>query len=279
MVANRGFTLVETLIALVLSSFVIVLVSHAFLVQNRFYSTQTQRTAAQDNVRASTELIAREVRTAMEEGIVVAGARTLTVRSPIAVTVVCARSGSAKDVFLDGGEGALDTDEVGGVAHRDPATRDWIPVNTTWAAIDGSGNAAANCAANGADTVGGSGSFHRLAGLNPLFGPPPGEGDVVMLFRETTFKIQPSILDPSTLGIFRAAYGESLVEFATGVDTTAQFQYRTVGGGYADTVSAASLASVDAVRLVADARKPAPTGGVEDITFGWSVNVPLRLAR
>lgn len=100
-----------------------------------------------------------------------------------------------------------------------------------------------------------------------------------MLFRETTFKIQPSLLDPTTLGIFRAAYGDSLVEFATGVDTTAQFQYRTVGSGYVDTVSAASVASVDAVRLVADARKPAPTGGAQDITFGWSVNVPIRLAR
>lgn len=279
MVTTRGFTLVETLIALVLSSFVVVLVSHAFLVQNRFYSTQTQRTAVQDNVRASTELVAREVRTAMEGGIIVAGARTLTVRSPIAVTVVCARSGSSKDVFLDGGEGELDTDEVGGVAHRDPSTGDWIAVNTTWSAIDGSGSAAANCATNGADTVGASGSFHRLANLNPMFGPPPAEGDVVMLFRETTFKIQPSVLDPTTLGIFRASYGAPLVEFATGVDTTAGFQYRTVGGGYVDTVSAASLPSVDAVRLVADARKPAPTGGVDDITFGWSVTVPLRLAR
>lgn len=262
-----------------LSSFVIVLVSHAFLVQNRFYSTQTLRTAAQDNVRASTELMAREIRTAMEGGVVVAGARTLTVRSPIAVTILCAAPGSSRDVFQDGGETALDTDEVGGVAHLDPGTGDWIPVNATWSEINGSGSAAASCAANGADTVGGFGSFHRLANLNTLFSPSPGVGEAVMLFRETTFKIQPSLLDPTTLGIFRAAYGDSLVEFATGVDTTAQFQYRTVGSGYVDTVSAASLASVDAVRLVADARKPAPTGGAQDITFGWSVNVPIRLAR
>lgn len=95
MVTRRraGFTLVETLIAMVLSTIVISLVSHAFLIQNQYYSTQTLRTGAQDNVRAATELIAREIRTAMDEGIIVAGPRTLTVRSPVTVTVVCSRVG------------------------------------------------------------------------------------------------------------------------------------------------------------------------------------------
>lgn len=263
-----------------LSSFVILLVSHAFLVQNRFYSTQTVRTAAQDNVRAATELVAREVRTAIEGGVVVAGPRTLTVRSPLAMSVICSRAGTEDgDVMTEGGETELDTDEVAGLARRDPATGDWVAANATWAAIDGStSDPAGNCAANGADTVGVRDSFHRIRDLD-LFSPTPVEGEIVMLFRETTFKIQQSELDPSTLGIFRAAYGDPLVEFATGVDTTAQFKYRTVGGGYVDTVTAGSLPAIDAVRLIADARKPAPTGGVDDIRFGWSVNVPLRSVR
>ena len=129
----------EALIAMVLSSFVIVLVSHAFLVQNRFYSTQTVRTAAQDNVRSGTELMAREIRTAMEGGIVVAGARTLTVRSPVTITVVCGRQDAPDlDVFNDGGETALDTDEIAGAAHRDPGTGDWEAVNDSWANLNGS---------------------------------------------------------------------------------------------------------------------------------------------
>lgn len=276
-----GFTLVETLIALVLSSFVIILASHSFLVQNRFYATQTLRTQAQDNVRAATELMAREIRTAVEGGIVVAGPRTLTLRTPVANTLVCSRQGAPNlDVYNDGGEAALDTDEVAGVAHRDPATGDWEMVNETWAALDGSASSpAGNCADNGADTTGVSGSFHRLAVSGSTFSDNPQNGSVVMLFRETTFKIQPSELEPGSLAVFRAAYGDSLVEFATGVDTTAQFRYRMVGGGFSDTVSVGSLASIDAVRLMADARRPAPTGGVEDITFGWTVTVPLRNVR
>ena len=100
-----------------------------------------------------------------------------------------------------------------------------------------------------------------------------------MLFREATFKIQTSELDPSTLGLFRGVYGDSLVEFATGLDTTAKFQYRTGGSTYADTVLSAALADIDVIRIVADARKRAQTGGRDDITFGWSVNVALRNIR
>ena len=276
-----GFTLVETLIALVLSSFVIVLVSHSFLVQNRFYATQTLRTAAQDNVRAATELMAREVRTAMEAGILVAGPRTLTLRSPVAMAIVCSRQGAPNlDVYNEGGEAGLDTDEIAGLAHRHPATGVWEVVNETWPNLDGStSNAAGNCADEGADTVGVSAAFHRLSVPGSFFSTNPREGDVLMFFRETTFKIQGSALEPGSLAVFRAAYGDSLVELATGVDTTAQFRYRTAGGTFSDTLSASALASIDAVQIVADARKRAPTGGVDDITFGWTVTVPLRTVR
>ena len=99
-------------------------------------------------------------------------------------------------------------------------------------------------------------------GLQGIFSPAPSEGDVLMLFRETTFKIQRSELDPRTWGLFRQIYGDSLVEFATGMDSiTAQFQYRTGGTTYADAVTGSALGDIDVVRIVADARKPAATGG------------------
>ena len=283
MVTRRraGFTLVETLIAMVLSTIVISLVSHAFLIQNQYYSTQTLRTGVQDNVRAATELIAREIRTAMDDGIIVAGPRTLTVRSPVTVTVVCSTVGLPDlDVFSSGGESKLDTAEIAGVAARDPSTGTWESTNTTWSYIRSPGpGSAGNCAANGADTTGAFDAFYRLRRFNLLLSPVPDDGDEVMLFRETTFKIQTSQLDTTTLGLFRGVYGASFVEFATGIDTTAHFEYRTGGSTYADTISSGTLTDIDAIRLVADARKAAPTGGQDDIRFGWSVNVALRSKR
>lgn len=277
---RAGFTLVETLIALVLSMVILLLVSHTFLVQNQFYATQTLRVGAQDNVRAATELMASEVRNVAEGGVVVAGARTLTVRSPMAIGVLCDVSGSGNigEVLTDGGEGALDTDEVAGLALLSGGV--WNFVNAPWTSVDGSdASSAVNCFNNGADTVGMRDEFHRLAGLATIFPSPlPTEGDAVMIFRETTFSIRPSQLDASALGLFRQSFGGTAVEFATGIDTTAQFRFRTAGAGFTDTV-ASGLADIDAVQIIAHARSRAPTGGAEDIVFGWSVNVPLRTIR
>ena len=277
---RSGFTLVETLIALVLSSFILVLVSHTFLVQNQFYATQTLRVGAQDNVRAATELMASEIRNVGAGGVAIAGARTLTIRSPMAVGMLCDRNGAGNngDIMTEGGEAALDPDEVAGVAVIESGS--WAYTHASWASMNGGdATSAANCSANGADTVGALSDFHRIVGLNTLFtSPGPSEGDPIMIFRETTFSIRPSQLDTAVLALYRQPYGGTAVEFATGIDTTAQFQYRTGGGSYADTVSI-GVSNIDAVRIIADARSRAPTGGAEDVLFGWSVTVPLRTVR
>jgi len=273
---SAGFTLVETIIALVLSSVIIVLVSTTFLVQNQYYSSQALRAAAHDNARTATERLASEVRSVMEGGFVVAGARTLTVRSPMLLAVVCDRQGNNISVHNEGGEAGIDTDEVAGVGWLNVSTGDWDYRTATWAYIDQSGGTpAAGCAGNGADTTGAFSSFHRLRRFNLLYGSTPDDGEVVMLYRQTTFKIQTSVLEPASLGLFRGSYGQPLVELSTGMDATAKFQYRTGGSTYADTVTSANLGNIDAVRIVADARKRSETGGQDDVQFGWSVNIVL----
>jgi hypothetical protein len=252
-------------------------VSTTFLVQNEYYSGQTLRAGAHDNARTATERIATELRSVMDSGFVVAGARTLTVRSPIAVLAVCDRQGNNIHVHNEGGETALNTSEVGGVAWLDQSTGVWDYRSTTWSYVNGTGGTPAGaCANNGADTTWAAADFHRLSNFNVLYAGVPDDGDIVMLYRETTYKIQTSTLEPSSLGLYRGTYGQSLVEFATGMDASAKFQYRTGGSTYADTITAANLDDIDAVRIVADARKPATTGGGNDVTFGWSVNVLLR---
>lgn len=275
---RQGFTLIEAIVALVLSSVVIILVSGTFLIQSQYYSAQTLAVSAHDNVRVATDRLASEVRSIMEDGFVVAGAHTMTVRTPMVMAVVCDRSGSDVAVHMDGGASGLVTDDVAGIAMRDDATGTWTYVNRSWAALDGGSlGAASSCAGNGADTTWASGEFHDFSQVGgAVFAPPPNVGDLLMLFRETTFRIQQSVLDPQTLGLFRQSYGGALVEFATGIDTTAQFQYRAGGTTYADTILGAGVASIDAVRIVADARLPARSGLQEDATFGWSVNIALR---
>jgi hypothetical protein len=268
---------VETLVALVLSSVLIILVSTTFLVQNQYYSSQTLHAGAHDNARTATERVASELRSVMEDGILVAGPRTLTLRSPIVVGMVCDQAGNNVNVHFEGGAAGLDADEVAGVAVRDTLTGAWTYATATWASLDQGGSGAATaCAAEGANVTGAGAGFHTIGPLNTLFADVPTEGVALMLYRETTFKIQDSELEPGRLGLFRRIYGGSFVEFATGMDPTAQFRYRTGGSTYADTITAASLDDIDAVRIAAAARKPARTGGQQDVTFGWDVAVALR---
>lgn len=278
---REGFTLVETLIALVLSSLVIVLVSSTFLAQNRAQATQAALAAAHDNVRAATDLVARELRSSMRDGILVAGARTLTVRSPVAVVSACGRSGfflPNVDVHVDGGVAALATDEIAGVAVLDEASGAWDYQRATWGFLNGgSSGSAGRCAGNGADTLGVADEFHSIRRLLFLYGlDVPDVGEVLMLFREVTFRIGPSALEPGTLALFRQPYGGAAVEFASGMDSTSAFRYRIGGGSYQDTVTAGSVGSVDGVRLVMNVRRRTGTGPDDEISFGIATNLLLR---
>ncbi len=163
------------------------------------------------------------------------------------------------------------------MAIRNMSAGTWDYRNAAWSALNGGmTSAASECAGAGADTSGVVSQFRMIDQLEGLYGSAPTPPAVLMLFRETTFKIQSSVLDPAVLALFRGNYGQPLVEFATGLAATAKFQYRTGGTTYADTVTAAQVSNIDAVRIVADARMPPETGGAGDVTFGWSVNVALR---
>lgn len=281
--ATRGFTLVETLIALALSSLVVILVSTTFLVQNQYQANQVIRAGVHDNARSATDLLVRELRSSMRDGVILAGNRTLTVRSPVALATVCARSGflGTVDLHIDGGLAGIETREIAGAALHDSSDGDWSYERVAWSVIDGgSVGSAARCANNGADTVDATAHFHAARGFFLVFDftSAPDVGDLVMLFRETKFSIRPSDLDPASLALYREPYGRPAVEFASGIDTTAHFQYRLGGTSYQDTVVAASLGAVDAVRIVLDARRRSESGAGQDVTFGWATNRLLRNA-
>ena len=206
------------MIALTLSSVVIILVSKTFLVQNQYYSTQIQATAAHDNARAATELVASELRSVMRSGITIAGARTLTIRTPMTMVVAC-YTGGGVSVHVDGGVSGLATDEVAGVARRNEATGAWAYGNAVWSSLTlGGGAPAADCQDKGADTTSVSSEYYRFrhGGMYDALGSGPFDGDVLMLFRETTFSFRTSVMDTTTVGLFRQVYGGSAIEFVTG---------------------------------------------------------------
>ena len=160
---------------------------------------------------------------------------------------------------------------------------EWDYYEVSWATIDHwlwSSAVGALCATNGANTVGAENDFLALASLDSYHPTLPDVGEVILLFSETKFKFQTSLLDPTTVGLFRQSAADTLVEFATGMDATAQFQYRTTqNSSYQNSVSGSSLANIDAVRIVSEVKEPAPVGIKGEIRFGWSTNIALRNVR
>ncbi len=281
--ARAGFSLVEATVALLLASVVIVMVSGVFLAQNRSYLVQLGVTDAHHNARAVSELLSGELRSVMEDGVQLAESDEITVRTPIVVAGVCSSGSGLVGVHIEGGEAAIDilAEEVAGFAVMDSGGG-WDYYDVDWPTMDHwlpSTLVAALCYANGADTVGARGDFLALTDLDSHHPTLPSVGDVILLFSETTFKFQTSLLDPTTVGLFRQISGDTLVEFATGMDSTAQFQYRTGTSSYLNSVSGSSLGDIDVVRIVYEVKERAPPGIEGAIRYGWSMNVALRNVR
>lgn len=278
-----GFTLVEAIIALTLSSVLVILVGTVFLVQSEFYATQLSRTAAHDNARMITEMVASELRSLTDSAVILADSTRLAVRSPMVGAIVCAHgSGNRVSMHLPGGLSGLDTDEVSGVATVETASGRWLYHDRSWSNIHQSGGSpAVRCHSAGADTVGARPHFIDFSEntLSDGFGYKPPVGATLMLYRNVEYRIQASAMDPTTLGLYRGIYGSTITEFVTGLDASAKFQYRTGGSTYASKVTGASLGAIDAVRIVARARKRPESGGAADVTYGWAVNVHLRNSR
>ena len=164
--SNRGFTLAEALVAMALSSIVVVMVTGVFLVQNQFYADAVARTSMHENVRGATSYVASELRAVPSGGMVVAEADRVVFRMPLVVGGVCAVSGvQTYLLFPLEGEG-VDGTEVDGYAVRD-AAGEWTYTAATWASIyTSSGSVPAGvCEAAGADTVEATADFFRLDGL------------------------------------------------------------------------------------------------------------------
>src|SRR5690606_14949886 len=137
---RRGFTLVEALVALVLSSVLLMLVSGTFLAQNRHQARQALTAGVHDDVRAATALVARELRRPVEDGILVAGPRTRRVRAPAVVATVCARSNfvllfwASIHVHSEEGRAGIRPSEVSGVSLRSGSGWDHEPLS--WSDVD-----------------------------------------------------------------------------------------------------------------------------------------------
>ena len=277
---TAGFTLPEALIALTISSVLVLLVSTVFLVQNDFYSHILLRSQVQENARTMSELVGSEIRALASGSMIVADSSRLVARANIVTGLVCGTQGSDVIVYLPGGSTAFDTTDVAGFGYRNPSTGAWTYYSRTWSQLKQPGGVPGlQCALQGADTTGAISHFVRMDHIDSDTGVSgatlASSGSVIMLFRQTEFRFNNSLLVSGDRALFWGLYGQTLKEVVTGMSSDAHFEYRTGVNTWSKAIASGSLANVNGVRIVAQSIGKGETSQQATYSFGWSVDIPL----
>jgi hypothetical protein len=274
---RAGFTLAEALVAITISTLVVIMASNVFLVQNDFYSFLVQRSRVQDNARTFLDVVGEEVQAVPAEGLVRAEATEIVYRTPQTMGAVCAVIGPDAYIHWSNPE-AIDPGLATGIAALDAPSDEWVYGSSAVPLSEVGVPAASVCANAGADTTGAVPAFSRVANLGALTGLVHQVGDVVMIYEEVQLLIDTSALEPALLALYRGPNGGALTEYATGVGTAARFQYWTPGGGgqWRDQLGAGDLDRAEKIRIVASAFQPAETGGGTDAEYSLVVDMGLR---
>ena len=189
---RAGFTLVEMLVALVITALLTTVIWQLVRTQSRFVAFESQREDAQANGRAAVDIVAGDVRAALPQGIISAKDSVLVLALPKAWGVLCATNTAismtavfptmAPDAFTvlaNGGTGVV----VNTAATSTPI---WLPrpaLDNTRATVTAiaAANAAAVCT-----TATGTVSAYTLTGTNFPIG---AAGTLVSLYQLVRYDV------------------------------------------------------------------------------------------
>ena len=130
---RAGFTLVELMVALVISGLLMAVVFQMLSGQSRMVAAQSGKEEAQQNVRGALEVISSELRGAVPGALLEAQEKSLTFMQPRAWGVVCSVAGNTVTALFPttGGVDAWNAVEASGVLinqNADPAGAPvWLP--------------------------------------------------------------------------------------------------------------------------------------------------------
>lgn len=272
---RAGFSLIEAVVAITISTAVVFMAASVFLVQNDFYGFLLDRSRTQENARGFLEVVERDVGSLVGAALVAADSTRIALRTPQTLGAVCRIVGSDHYVHLASVDALVPATAMGFGARSAAGT--WsFGTGSVAGALQGQGpTSAAMCAAAGADTVGASQEFFRVPSLSGLTGVAHTEGDVIMVYDLVELWIDASTLDPALLALYRGVAGEASTEYTTGVAAGGVFEYQ-VGGTWRGRVTGTDLDLVDAIRIRAGTFQPGESGIGSDADFTLQLDLPLR---
>ena len=260
-----GFTLVEVLIALVLTAIVGAAVTSVFMSQNAYYDAQEKISSARAVSRAAINMLLTELR-AVEttDGLIAAGPDSLRVKVPFALGVSC---GSLHVSLLpvDSAVLAQALPRYAGYQWRDPATGTYSSVaGGTIATVTGS-NPCTTATYPIRTTF--SDMSHRGRVMLLPTGTVP-TATVVLLYQVITYRFDDSALVPGERGLWREVEGiaGTAEELAAPFDETAHFRFYELDNTSAQDAPPTDIDDLRGVELVMTGRSDRPGAGGSERT-------------
>lgn len=248
---ESGFTLVEALIALVISGVLASALVSLLIGQSRFYERTDDQMYAEQSLRASMDLVATELRMGSPADLVSAEADSVRIRFDLMRAIVCdttAADAVTAFVFDRVSDANLAGGPVGTAVsgpYEEPFTYAdaWLPTE----ASTGSGPKA-SCVATGAPSGLSDPSYAVLTGWSSGIGSRPEPGSVVRMYGYLTYRFAPSTFFSTRTALWRGSQ-----ELIGPFDDGATFSYLMADGTVQASVTATDFADVRAIRIVATA--------------------------
>jgi prepilin-type N-terminal cleavage/methylation domain-containing protein len=277
MLRNRaGFTLVEVIIALVITGVLGAAITSVFITQTSFYDRQEKVGSARGVSRGAMNLLTSELRMVeRDSGVVEATANRLVLRVPFAMGVACGGTGTAlamrylptDDIVLNA-MSEVTTNVYAGHAWRGTDGRyRYTDSQTTTPALN---MGAAVCAAANVREIPGGGT---LTLLTPSVADVP-VGAPVLLYQRVRYEFKGSTTVPGRRGLYRTTLRNNLEEELVAPFTDgARFNFYVNDAATAVAAPPTALAQMTGVEIVLDglSERPDSDGSHQAVPLSTSI--------
>lgn len=260
--ADRGFTLVEVLITIIVAGVLGASLMGLLLGQQRFYGHADDSILAQQNIRAALDLMGAELRMANPTDIVAAEADSVTVRFDIKRGIVCGlpNSGQAYVFVYDSVGSANLPGGVWGMGFSGAYDSTWVYKDGFTPNSSVSQTAMDVCKIQkDVPAARPLSEFRQTGGWG---GVDPEEGSLARWYGKLSYRLSGSSTVPNAWAIWRSGQ-----EFVTPFANTSRFRYVMDNGSVQNQVAAGQIDRIRRIRIEATA--------IGEVNNRYGVNRPI----
>jgi prepilin-type N-terminal cleavage/methylation domain-containing protein len=273
MLRNRaGFTLAEVMVALSLTAVIGAAVTGVFVTQSKFYDRQEKIGFARGVSRGAVNVMMSEMRM-LERGGAIAAAtnKSVTIRVPYALGLVCGASGGLHISRLPVDPAVMAENAYSGYAYRTSVG--------SYTYIEGGTSLPEKVNADVCNTAGitivTNGEVLRVSSSAPAdIGAP------AFLYRIVTYEFKNSAAVPGRIGLWRHSHGKNVdEELVAPFDTTAKFRFYVNDAAQAQTDVPGTFNTITGLELILDgvSERPDRDGTFQNVPHRTSVFFKNRL--